>query len=99
MDYIYNLEDRILDELKDIASKDAQQEMTMDTLTELKYLSSSLDHLSSYMDRKNGAGFSQSSGPMTRRGMSRNSGRYNIRGDYSRGRMMDDWGREPYDMY
>ena len=101
MDFMYDLEDRLLDELKEISNKDSQGEMTAQCLDNIKDITSSLNHIATYTAMKN-SGFSQDSGSGYSQGMSgrrRDSmGRYS-RGGYSRnsyGRMDDEWGREPY---
>lgn len=97
MDFMYNLEDRLLDELKEISSKDTQGEMSAQCLDNIKDITSSLNHISTYMAMKN-SGFSQDSGMNS--GYSRGGQRRDRMGRYSRnsyGRVMeDDWGRDPY---
>ena len=81
MQFINALEDRLLDELKEISNKEAQGgEMTAQCLDNIKDISVSLNQLTTYQAMKN-SGFSQDSGYM-------NNGYSNARGAMNRGRMV-----------
>lgn len=109
MDSIYKIEDRLLTELDEIASKlESGEPMSHDCLDDIKDISESVNNFSTYMAMRN-AGYSRDNGMgggmngmPNSRGQRRDSmGRYS-RGGYSRGgygRMEDDWGRDPYQMY
>ena len=99
MEFMYQIEDRLLDELKEISQKVGQgEEMTSQCLDDIKDISIALSKLATYQAMKDG-GYSQDSG-MSRGGRRRDSmGRYS-RGGYSRnsyGRMEEEWDRNyPY---
>ena len=103
MDFIYKLEDRLLNELEEITSKiEGGEPISHDCLDDIKDISESVNNFSTYMAMRN-AGYSQDSGvgySYGRGGQRRNSmGRFSRDGypRMSRGRMMeDDWGREPW---
>ena len=103
MEFMNQIEDRLLDELKELSQKLGNgEEMTSQCLDDIKDITSSLNHITTYTAMKN-SGYSQESG-MSRGGQRRDGmGRYSMRGaGYSRngyGRMMDDWDRGPYEMY
>jgi len=105
MDFIYKVEDRLLNELEEISTKIQDGEpISHDCLDDIKDISEALNNFSTYTAMKE-SGFSHDSGSYSnaRGGQRRDSmGRYSRGGRYSRnsyGRMEDDWGREPYNMY
>lgn len=115
MESIYKIEDRLISELDEIASKmEGGEPLTHECLDDIKDISEAINNFSTYTAMKE-AGFSQESsmrgysgnGKSYARGRGSNAnrdsmGRYSTRGGYARnsyGRMMDDYGREPYDMY
>lgn len=84
MQFINALEERLLDELKEISNKEAQGgEMTAQCLDNIKDISVSLKDLATYQAMRNSSsGYSQDSGYM-------NNGYSNARGNsMSRGRMV-----------
>lgn len=96
MEFIEQIEDRLLDELKEISQKiGSGEEMTSQCLDDVKDISISLSKLATYQAMKESdGGYSRGRSNQRRDGM----GRYS-RGGYSRGsygRMDDEWGREPY---
>lgn len=106
MDFMYQIEDRLLDELKEISQKLGQgDEMTSQCLDDVKDISISLSKLATYQAMKEG-GYSHDSGMNANTGYSngRNGQRRDSMGRYSRGsygrsygRMEDDWDRSyPY---
>lgn len=103
MDFIYKLEDKLLNELDEISTKvEGGEPISHDCLDDIKDISESLNNFSTYMAMKsresgmsNTGGYSN--GYSNARGRSRDSmGRYS-RG-YSRN-SYDGWEREPYGMY
>lgn len=111
MEFMYQVEDKLLDELKEISQKLGNgEDMTSQCLDDIKDISISLYKLTAYQAMKEGGyshdsgmgGYSNNSGySYANRGQRRDSmGRFS-RGGYpmSRGRMMDDWDREYYPMY
>lgn len=115
MESIYKIEDRLMTELDEIASKmESGEPMTHECLDDIKDISEAINNFSTYTAMREG-GFSQASnmggysgnGRSYARGRGSNAnrdsmGRYSSRGAYSRnsyGRMMDEYSREPYDMY
>lgn len=112
MESVYKIEDRLLNELDEIASKmEGGEPISHDCLDDIKDISEYLNNMSTYMAMRN-AGYSRDSGMgnsgysnmgySNGRGQRRDSmGRFS-RDSYprmSRGRMEEDWGREPYPMY
>lgn len=103
MDFMNQIEDRLLDELKDISQKmGSGEEITSQCLDDVKDISIALSKLATYQAMKE-SGYSNESSVGYSRGrgdrMRDSMGRYS-RGRYSYGRMAeDDWGREPYGMY
>jgi len=95
MEFMYQIEDRLMDELKEISQKIGNgEEMTSQCLDDIKDISISLSKLATYQAMKEGdGGYSRGRSNQRRDNM----GRYS-RGGYSRsyGRMDDEWGREPY---
>lgn len=96
MEFIEQIEDRLLDELKEISQKiGSGEEMTSQCLDDVKDISISLSKLATYQAMKESdGGYSRGRSNQRRDNM----GRYS-RGGYSRGsygRMDDEWGREPY---
>ena len=88
MDFMNHIEDRLLDELKDISKKMASgEEISSQCLDDVKDISIALSKLATYQAMKEG-GYSHDSG------YSRNRMRDNM-GRYSR-RMENDWGRDSY---
>lgn len=109
MDFIYKLEDKLLNELDEISTKvEGGEPISHDCLDDIKDISESLNNFSTYMamkSRESGMsntggysnGYSNGGGYSNARGRSRDSmGRYS-RG-YSRN-SYDGWEREPYGMY
>ena len=112
MEFMYQIEDRLLDELKEISQKVGQgEEMTSQCLDDIKDISISLSKLATYEAMKNGSysrdngismgnGYQTGGGYSTGRNQRRDSmGRYSRGNGYSRGsygRMEEEWGREPY---
>lgn len=103
MDFIYKIEDRLLNELEEISSKlQSGEVMTHDCLDDIKDISESLNNFSTFMAMKEG-GFSKGGSSYgysnARGGRSRDSmGRYSRGGNYSRnsyGRE-DEYSRESY---
>ena len=99
MEFIYKLEDRLLNELEEIESKTQSGEpITHECLDDIKDISEALYNFSTYTAMKEGGGFSQMGYSKARGGgQSRNSyGRYSRGGGrYSRnsyGRSEDEWG-------
>ena len=100
MDFMNQIEDRLLDELKDISQKmGSGEEITSQCLDDVKDISIALSKLATYQAMKESGyshdgsvGYSKARGGQMRDSM----GRYS-RGRYSQGRMMeDDWGRDMY---
>lgn len=112
MDFIYKLEDKLLNELDEISTKvEGGEPISHDCLDDIKDISETLNNFSTYMamkSRESGMsnmsntggysnGYSNGGGYSNARGRSRDSmGRYS-RG-YSRN-SYDGWEREPYGMY
>lgn len=106
MDFIYKLEDKLLNELDEISTKvEGGEPISHDCLDDIKDISETLNNFSTYMAMKSReSGMSngrEMGGYSNARGRSRDSmGRYS-RG-YSRnsyGRMEDEYSRDPYAMY
>lgn len=106
MESIYKIEDRLLRELDEIASKmEGGEPMSHDCLDDIKDISEAINNFSTYTAMKE-SGFSQESGMGGYSGNGRSyargrgsdanrdsMGRYSTRGRYSRnsyGRMMDE---------
>lgn len=98
MEFMYQLEERLLDELKEISQKLSQgEEISSQCLDDIKDITSSLNHISTYTAMKN-SGFSRGGGMSRENGQRRDSmGRYSRNNGYSRGRMDEEWDRSyPY---
>ena len=92
MQFIHTMEDRLLDELKEITNKQNQgEEMTAQCLDNIKDIAISLNQLTTYQAMKD-SGFSQNSGysntGYSNGGYSNNDGYSNARGSQMRNSRM-----------